>query len=90
MIQSTQRRRKKNREILSKTLHETVETMYKNPDQTPLFPEFGLPFDGYLDPENRRMKKPSMIPWKLVEEEYKQILDEEANAAELYVTVMAN
>ncbi len=48
--------------------------MYKNDSSTPIFPEFGLPFGGYLDPDNRWVKKAAMIPWAVVEREYKNQL----------------
>ena len=48
--------------------------MYRNDSATPLFPEFGLPFGGYLNPENRWIKKASLIPWALVEKEYRKHL----------------
>ncbi len=48
--------------------------MYKNDSFTPMFPEFGLPFGGYLDPDNRWVKKAAMIPWEVVEREYKNKL----------------
>jgi transposase, IS5 family len=48
--------------------------MYRNDSLTPIFPEFGLPFGGYLDPDNRWVKKATMIPWAVVEREYKNQL----------------
>jgi hypothetical protein len=48
--------------------------MYKHDPLTPYFPDFGLPFGGHLNPENRWVRKAALIPWKLVEQEYKQRL----------------
>jgi len=48
--------------------------MYKDDSFTPIFPEFGLPFGGYLDPDNRWVKKAAMIPWAVVTREYKNQL----------------
>jgi hypothetical protein len=41
-------------------------------NQQPGFPDFYLPFGGKLDPENRWVKLSSIIPWHLVEEEYRK------------------
>ena len=41
---------------------------------TPQFPEFGLPFEGQLDPNNRWIKKSELVPWDLVEQEYVKCL----------------
>ena len=48
--------------------------MYKHESSTPKFAAFGLPFGGSLDPANRWVKKASIIPWELVESEYKKKL----------------
>jgi len=48
--------------------------MYRDWSSTPKFPDFGLPFGGYLDPNNRWVKKASLVPWCMVESEYKEHL----------------
>jgi hypothetical protein len=44
--------------------------MYRNSATTPVFPEFGLPFEGGLDPENRWVKKAVIISWAIIKTEY--------------------
>ena len=51
-------------------LHLKVLRMYQSLSATPQFPEFGLPFDGKLDPSNRWIIKSKLIPWDLIEKEY--------------------
>lgn len=55
--------------------------MYRNDSHTPRFLEFGLPFGGCLDPENRWIKKASLIPWTLVEKEYLKQLSGSTNGS---------
>ena len=55
--------------------------MYRDDSLTPKFPEFGLPFGGYLDPNNRWVKKAAMIPWKVVGTEYKNQLSGSTNGS---------
>jgi hypothetical protein len=40
-------------------------------DGQPTLPDFYLPFGGKLDPENRWVKLAKIIPWHLVEEDYR-------------------
>lgn len=44
--------------------------MYRT-DRQPEFPDFYLPFGGKLDPENRWVKLARVIPWHLIEEDYR-------------------
>jgi transposase, IS5 family len=44
--------------------------MYRT-DRQPEFPDFYLPFWGKLDPENRWVKLARVIPWHLIEEDYR-------------------
>lgn len=44
--------------------------MYRTIGQ-PELPEFYLPFGGKLDPENRWVKLAKIVPWHLVEEDYR-------------------
>ena len=55
--------------------------MYRNDSHTPRFLEFGLPFEGCLDPENRWIKKTTLIPWTLVEKEYLNQLSGSTNGS---------
>jgi len=48
--------------------------MYRNDSLAPTFAEFYTPFGNYLDPNNRWVKKAAMIPWRVVEQEYKKHL----------------
>jgi len=48
--------------------------MCRNDTLTPTFPEFHTPFGNNLDPNNRWVKKAAMIPWRVVEQEYKKHL----------------
>ncbi len=41
--------------------------MYRNDSLTLKFPAFGLPFGGYLDPNNRWVRKSVMIHWAIGE-----------------------
>ncbi len=55
--------------------------MYRNDSHTPRFLEFGLPFGGCLDPENRWINKAALIPWSLVEKEYLNQLSGSTNGS---------
>ena len=55
--------------------------MYRNDSHTPRILEFGLPFGDCLDPENRWIKKTSLIPWTLVEKEYLNQLSGSTNGS---------
>ena len=55
--------------------------MYRNDSHTPRFLEFGLPFGGCLDPENRWIHKAALIPWSLVEKEYLNQLSGSTNGS---------
>lgn len=48
--------------------------MYRDRSSAPTFPAFGLPFGGYLDPRNRWVEKAAIMPWNMVESEYKKHL----------------
>ncbi len=63
--------------------------MYRDDSLTPKFPEFGLPFGGYLNPHNRWVKKTTMIPWKVVEGEYKNQLSGSTNGSPALTARMA-
>jgi transposase, IS5 family len=63
--------------------------MYRNDSHTPTFPEFGLPFGGYLDPNNRWVRKSALIPWKIVEREYRNQLSGSSNGSPALTARMA-
>jgi len=44
--------------------------MYRKSERTPDLPDFILPFEGKLDPENRWVKLAKLIPWEGVEADY--------------------
>jgi hypothetical protein len=44
--------------------------MYKKSERTPDLPDFALPFEGTLDPENRWVKLAKLIPWEEIETDY--------------------
>ncbi len=44
--------------------------MYRKSEQTPDLPDFALPFEGKLDPENRWVKLAKLIPWEDAETDY--------------------
>ncbi len=44
------------------------------------FPNFYLPFSGYLDPENRWIVLARLVPWELAEEIYHADLCEDSGA----------
>lgn len=44
--------------------------MYKKSEATPELPDFALPFEGRLDPENRWIKLASRLPWHELEVDY--------------------
>ena len=44
------------------------------------FPDFYLPFSGYLDPENRWIVLARLVPWELAEEIYHADLCEDPGA----------
>lgn len=44
--------------------------MYRT-DRQPELPDFYLPFGGKLDPENRWVKLAKIVPWHLIEEDYR-------------------
>ena len=47
------------------------------------YPNFYLPFSGYLDPDNRRIAPARLIPWELAEEIYLESLCDDFGAPTL-------
>ena len=55
--------------------------MYRSKNRQQLeFPDFYLPFSGYLDPENRWIALARLMPWRLAEEIYHEDLCEDSGA----------
>ncbi len=55
--------------------------MYRSKNRQQMeFPDFYLPFSGYLDPENRWIALARLVPWELAEEIYHADLCEDSGA----------